>query len=147
MIYSYNILGKGGICLMFNYTNGTINCLIQYVSLFPFYILHKSRHKEILLTHTHLYYIYIYIHCWKFSLLHNKSGAGTAYPSGEPEFTPGFSGVRVTRSLVLCVCFIDRCLSFCTFSFWSLCCLSFDLQILITLLIASNSSYRYIMYR
>ena len=27
-----------------------------------------------------------------------------------------FSGVRVTRSLVLCVCFVDRCLSFCTFS-------------------------------
>ena len=23
-----------------------------------------------------------------------------------------FSGVRVTRSLVLCVCFVDRCLSF-----------------------------------
>jgi len=30
---------------------------------------------------------------------------------------PVFSGVRVTRSLVLSVCFIDRCLSFCTFSF------------------------------
>jgi hypothetical protein len=28
-----------------------------------------------------------------------------------------FSGVRVTRSLVLCVCFVDRCLSICTFSF------------------------------
>jgi hypothetical protein len=28
-----------------------------------------------------------------------------------------FSGVRVTRSLVLCVCFVDRRLSFCTFSF------------------------------
>ena len=27
------------------------------------------------------------------------------------------SGVRVTRSLVLYVCFVDRCLSFCTFSF------------------------------
>jgi hypothetical protein len=27
------------------------------------------------------------------------------------------SGVRVTRSLVLCVCFVDRCLSFCPFSF------------------------------
>ena len=26
-------------------------------------------------------------------------------------------GVRVTRSLVLCVCFVDRCLSFCAFSF------------------------------
>ena len=30
---------------------------------------------------------------------------------------PDFSGVRVTRSLVLCVCFVDRCLPFCTFSF------------------------------
>jgi len=27
-----------------------------------------------------------------------------------------FSGVRVSRSLVLCVCFVDRYLSFCTFS-------------------------------
>ena len=30
---------------------------------------------------------------------------------------PVFSGVCVTRSLVLYVCFVDRCLSFCTFSF------------------------------
>jgi hypothetical protein len=43
------------------------------------------------------------------------SGAGTAYPSGAPQFTPGFSGVRVARSLVLCVCFVARCLSFCSF--------------------------------
>ena len=28
-----------------------------------------------------------------------------------------FNGVRVSRSLVLSVCFVDRCLSFCTFSF------------------------------
>ena len=28
-----------------------------------------------------------------------------------------FSGVRVTRSLVLYVCFVDRYLSFCPFSF------------------------------
>ena len=28
-----------------------------------------------------------------------------------------FSGVRVTRSLVLYACFVDRCLSSCTFSF------------------------------
>jgi hypothetical protein len=27
------------------------------------------------------------------------------------------NGVRVTGSSVLCVCFVDRCLSFCTFSF------------------------------
>ena len=43
------------------------------------------------------------------------SEAGTAYLSRAPEFH--LSGVRVTLSLVLCVCFVDRCLSFCTFSF------------------------------
>ena len=29
---------------------------------------------------------------------------------------PVFSRVRVTRSLILCVCFVYRCLSFCPFS-------------------------------
>ena len=44
-----------------------------------------------------------------------------------------FNEVHVTRSLVLCVCFVDRCLTFCPF-FWPLCCLSFfDLRILISL--------------
>jgi hypothetical protein len=43
---------------------------------------------------------------------------------------PVFSRVRVPRSLVLCVCCVDRCLSL---FFWPLCCLSFfDLRILIT---------------
>jgi hypothetical protein len=45
------------------------------------------------------------------------SGAGTAYPSGAPQFTPVVSAVRVTRYLVLYVCFVDHCFSFCTFSF------------------------------
>jgi hypothetical protein len=41
--------------------------------------------------------------------------------------SPAPSGVRVTRSLVLCVCLVDHCLSF---SFWSLYCLfCFDLPI------------------
>jgi hypothetical protein len=39
---------------------------------------------------------------------------GTAYPSGASLV---FSGVRVTRSLVLFLYFVDRCLSFCPFSF------------------------------
>ncbi len=30
---------------------------------------------------------------------------------------PVFSEVQVTQSLVLCVCFVDRCLFFCPFSF------------------------------
>jgi hypothetical protein len=55
--------------------------------------------------------------CNKINTTGATSGAGTAYPSGAPEFTPCFSGVRVTRSLVLYVCFVDRCLSFCAFSF------------------------------
>ena len=53
---------------------------------------------------------------------------------------PVFSGVRVTRSLVLCVCFVDRNCPFVLF-LWPLCCLFFfDLRILITPLVSSNSS-------
>ena len=56
--------------------------------------------------------------------------------------TSVFSGIRVTRSLALYVCFVDRCLSFCTFFFWPLCCLFFfDIRILIAPLVSSNSSY------
>ena len=50
---------------------------------------------------------------------------------------PVVSGARVTRSLVLCVCFVIRCLSFCPFTFGH-CCLSSDLLILITPMISSN---------
>jgi hypothetical protein len=48
------------------------------------------------------------------TVLHTQNEFSTF--SGAPEFTV-FSGVRVTRSLVLYVCFVDRCLSFYTFSF------------------------------
>ena len=66
------------------------------------------------------------------------SGRGTAYPSGAPEFIPVFSGVRVTRSLVLCVYFVDVV---CPFVIFLLCCLFFfDIRILIAPLISSNSS-------
>ena len=41
--------------------------------------------------------------------LNNLSGTGV-----QPRFSVG---VRGTQILVLCVCFVDRCLSFCTFSF------------------------------
>jgi hypothetical protein len=61
--------------------------------------------------------------------------------------TPVFSGVLVSRSLVLYVCFGDRCLSFCTFFFWSLfCLLFFDLRILITPLISSDIWPLYCLY-
>ena len=51
------------------------------------------------------------------SLSCNNNEAGTVYPSGAPEFIPGFCGVRVARSLVFCVVFnISLCviLSFLT---------------------------------
>ena len=51
---------------------------------------------------------------------------------------PDFSGDRVIRCLVLCVCFVDLCLFF---FFWQLCWQSmFDLWIMITPLVSSNSS-------
>ena len=53
---------------------------------------------------------------------------------------PDFSGVRVTRSLVLFVCHVDRCLSF---FLWLLCGLSFHLRILISPSVSSNSSCGY----
>ena len=54
---------------------------------------------------------------------------------------PVFSGVRVTKSLVLCVCFVRSLFVLLYFSFWPLCCLSFvDLRIMITPLVSSNSS-------
>ena len=56
---------------------------------------------------------------------------------------PMFSGVRVTRSLVLCVCFVDRCLYFLFIFFRPLSCLFFfDIRIVITTLGSSNSSYK-----
>ena len=70
------------------------------------------------------------------------SGAGTAYPSGAPEFTTGFHWVPVTRSLVLCM-FCRSLFVLLYFFFWQLCCLFFfDIRILITLLVSSNSSVR-----
>ena len=48
-----------------------------------------------------------------------------------------FSGVCVTRSLVLCVCYVDHCLYF---FLWPLCCLFFfDIRILITPLVSCSS--------
>jgi hypothetical protein len=46
---------------------------------------------------------------------------------------PNFSGVRVTRSLVVYVCFVDRCLFF------------FDIRILIAPLVSSNSFFNLII--
>jgi len=70
-------------------------------------------------------------------------GAKTANPSGVPEFTPGYSGVRVVRCLVFCVMFCRSLFVHLYFFLsWPLCCLLFfDIRILITPLVSSNSSF------
>jgi hypothetical protein len=52
-----------------------------------------------------------------------------------------YSGVRVIRSLVLCVMFCRLLFVLLSFSLWPLCCLFFfDLWIRITPMVSSNSS-------
>ena len=56
--------------------------------------------------------------------------------------SPVFSGVRVTRSLVLYFFFCRSLFVPLYFFFWPLCCLFFfDIRILITLLVSSNTSF------
>jgi hypothetical protein len=57
------------------------------------------------------------------------------------EFTSRFLGVRITRSLVLCVMFYRSLFVLLSFLFCQLCCLSFDFWILITPLVFSNYFY------
>jgi hypothetical protein len=78
------------------------------------------KHILVLSSYTTYYRVCNYI-----STTGGTSGAGTVYSSGSHEFNPIFSGVRVTRFVVLYVCFVDRRLSFCTFIFKPLYCLSF----------------------
>ena len=62
------------------------------------------------------------------------SGAGTAYPSRAPEFTPGFQWDS-RYSIFSFICMFCRSLFVILyFFFWPLCCLFlFDIRILITL--------------
>ena len=74
------------------------------------------------------------------------SGAGTAYTSEAPEFTPVFLWGSCYWFFSF-MCMICRLLFvLLSFFFWPLCCLfSFDIRILITLLVSSNSSYQIYM--
>ena len=78
---------------------------------------------------------------WIYYFLHRRFLSSITTKTQHLSSPPLISGVRVTRSLVLYVCFVDRCLSFCTFS---LRCLFFDIQILIVPLVSTNSSWLYI---
>jgi hypothetical protein len=65
----------------------------------------------------------------------------TLTPTEQLSSLPVFGRVRIARSLVCCVMFCRSLFVPLSFFFWSLCCLSFGLRILITPLVSSNSSY------
>ena len=76
----------------------------------------------------------------RIDILCNKSKSMTQH-SLHLSSPPGFNGVRVTRSLILCVMFCRSLLVLLYFFYWPLCCLFFfDIPILITPLVFSNSS-------
>ena len=68
-------------------------------------------------------------------------GAETVNPSRTPQLTPAFNWVHIARSIVFCVMFYRSLFVFVSFFFWPLCCLSFDLRLLLTLLVYYNFSY------
>ena len=80
--------------------------------------------------------------CNQITTTGGTSGAGTAYPTGELEFTPGFQWGSCYSILSFICMFCRSLFVLLYFLFWPLCCLFFlDIRILITPLLYSNSSY------
>jgi len=68
----------------------------------------------------------------------NTTGARTAYPSGTPDFTTGFSEVTVDNFFIFYVMFCQLLFFVLTIFFWSLYYLSvFNLQLIISPLVFS----------
>ena len=104
------------------------------MSLFKYFMVTRSCSPFLY----HIFGYYFKIMSWSFPHLWLIIGFVTKLTRRVPlVHPPVFSVIHVTRSLVLYVCFVDRCLSF---FFWSLCCLFFDIRILITPLVSSSSS-------
>ena len=70
------------------------------------------------------------------------SGAGTAYPSGAPQFISGFQWVSCSSVFSFMYIFCRSLFVLLSLFFWPLCCLFFfDLRILITPFVSSISSW------
>ena len=97
------------------------------ITLFPLFI----KHSLMISVNEHSFQLY--------AIIINKSYIKLLTLQEHLNSPPVFSGVRVTRSLVLYACFVDRCLTFCLFSFGHcVVCSSTDPDYL---LVSSNSSY------
>ena len=84
-------------------------------------------------------------HCVVFLLCFSSSCVPYAYPSGAPEFTPGFQWGSC-YSIFSFICMFCRSLFVLLyFFFWPLCCLFFfDIWILIAPLVSSNTSCQFL---
>jgi hypothetical protein len=90
-----------------------------------------GRQKEI----THV------IHWLRWAKNSNAYSGGIAYPSGAPEFTPGFNWGSCYSIFSFICMFCWSLFVLLYFLFWPLCFLFFfDIRILITPLVSSNSS-------
>ena len=87
--------------------------------------------------------LHIHVHLSNINMKRATSGARTAYPSEVLEFTPGFQWVLCYSIFSFLCMFCSSLFALLSFFFWPLlCCLFFfDLQILITPLVSSISSY------
>jgi hypothetical protein len=95
-----------------------------------------------MIQHLRIRWMFYHRFCNKSNKTGATSGTGTAYLPEQLCSLPIFSGFRVTRSLATFVCFVDGC--FCSFVVFhsALCCLFFfDIRVLITPLVSSNSSW------
>ena len=96
-------------------------------------------HKHFLVLSSFMTYHQI---CNQINTTGATSGAGTANPSGAPEFTSGFQWGSCYLIFSFICMFCRSLFVLLSFFFWPLSCLFFfDLRILITPLVSSNFSY------
>ena len=84
--------------------------------------------------------------CNKSKTTGDTSGAGTAYLSGEPEFTPGFVGIPVVQSSFLCsILLVTIPLSF--FALATVLSITLRLRVLIISLVSSFCSRNIFVFK
>jgi hypothetical protein len=119
LLYLFNLTFFGDITTSNNILFGVMSCNVSFICDHPLIWTQLN-----LLTNGTTTFILWFHHSWLISgfvtrLTRRMSLVEQELPTLPEHLSlpPVFSGVRVTRSLVLYVCFVDRCLSFCTFSF------------------------------
>jgi hypothetical protein len=119
LLYLFNLTFFGDIITFNNILFGVMSCNVSFICDHPIIWTQLN-----LLTNVTTTFILWFHHSWlitgfvtrltrRVSLVEQELRTLPEHPSSPPVF----SGVRVARSLVLYVCFVDRCLYFCTFSF------------------------------